>query len=438
MNIKTLLSRNFYRFYIISLAILFSSCASQKIKKSIATEFKEAPEFRHGFVGFALYDPESDKMLFEYNAEKYFTPASNTKLFTFYTGLKMLGDSIPALKYKKNSDTLYFKGTGDPSFLNPDLPESKVYDFLKENGSLVYVLPDYKETHLGPGWAWDDYNDYYSAERNDFPVYGSLVHFKFDKSGRLQEISPEIFKDSVSFLEPSEENPLIKRDLQSNHFDISLKTEEKEKWIPIKYSEKTLIDLLSDTLSKTITVKKRAPENLDQTLYSISSDSLYKQMLHVSDNFIAEQILLMVSEKISESLKTKIAIDYMKKNYLKDLPDEPVWIDGSGLSRYNLFTPRTMVALLEKIRKEMPENELYDLLPEGGVSGTIKNYYKAEEPYIHAKTGSMSNNHSLSGYLKTRSGKTFIFSFMNSNFTIPSATLKKEMAKILEMVRDNY
>ncbi|AVR44081.1 D-alanyl-D-alanine carboxypeptidase/D-alanyl-D-alanine-endopeptidase [Christiangramia fulva] len=438
MVIKNLLSRNFYRFFIVTLAILFSSCASQKFRKNIKTELKEAPEFQHGFVGFALYDPASKKMLVEYNAQKYFTPASNTKLFTFFTGLKMLGDSIPALKYKKISDTLYFKGTGDPSFLNPDLPDSKVYRFLKQNGPLVYVLPNYKETYLGPGWAWDDYNDYYSAERNDFPVYGSLVHFKFDKTGKLQKISPEIFKDSISFLASSEEKPLIKRALQSNHFDISLKNEEKEKWIPIKYSEKTLMDLLSDTLSKPITVKQEAPEKLDQTLYSIPSDSLYKQMLHVSDNFIAEQILLMVSDKISDSLKTEIAIDYMKKNYLKDLPDEPIWVDGSGLSRYNLFTPRTMVALLEKIKNEMPEEKLYDLLPSGGVSGTLKNYYKAEEPYIYAKTGSMSNNHSLSGYLITKSGKTFIFSFMNSNFTIPSSSLKKEMAKILEMVRDNF
>lgn len=161
-------------------------------------------------------------------------------------------------------------------------------------------------------------------------------------------------------------------------------------------------------------------------------------MLEVSDNFIAEQILLMAADKISDSLKSGIAIDHMKKTYLKDLPDEPIWVDGSGLSRYNLFTPRTMVKLLEKIRKEVSQERLFNMMATGGKSGTLENYYKADTPYIFAKTGTLSNNHSLSGFLKTRSGKVLIFSFMNSNYTIPTSKLKEGMEIILKNIRDNY
>lgn len=364
-------------FFVLTI-FLFTSCGTQRTAKEISNTLRDQKEFKSGFAGLAVYDPVEKKMLYEFNSDKYFTPASNTKLFTFFTGLKVLGDSIPALKYKKINDTLYFQGTGDPSFLNRDLPQGKVFEFLSETKNLVYVKPYYKEQFFGPGWAWDDYSDYYSAERTDFPIYGSLVEFDFASNGKLQKVKPEIFRDSVRLLESSKELPLLKRSLTSNTFYISEKAEKEEKWVPIKYSEETFVNLLQDTLKKDIQIIKAPSIELNQTFYSIPSDSLYKQMLMVSDNFIAEQILLMASEEISDTLKTRIAIDFMKENHLNDLPDKPVWVDGSGLSRYNLFTPRTMVALLEKIRQEMPEEKLFSLLPAGGERGTIKNYYEAE------------------------------------------------------------
>jgi D-alanyl-D-alanine carboxypeptidase/D-alanyl-D-alanine-endopeptidase (penicillin-binding protein 4) len=71
-----------------------------KIRKhKIKKLFKHSQIVKDHFTGFALYDMDSRKMIYGLNADKYFTPASNTKLFTFYTCLKMLGDSIPALRY---------------------------------------------------------------------------------------------------------------------------------------------------------------------------------------------------------------------------------------------------------------------------------------------------------------------------------------------------
>ncbi len=62
---------------------------SRSIKKrKVKKLFKHSQIMKDHFTGFALYDLDEKKMIFELNADKYFTPASNTKLFTFYTCLK--------------------------------------------------------------------------------------------------------------------------------------------------------------------------------------------------------------------------------------------------------------------------------------------------------------------------------------------------------------
>ncbi len=64
-------------------------------------------------TGFMLYDLEEKKELYAFQEKQYFTPASNTKIFTLYTSLKVLGDSIPSLRYVEKGDSLIFKGTGE-------------------------------------------------------------------------------------------------------------------------------------------------------------------------------------------------------------------------------------------------------------------------------------------------------------------------------------
>lgn len=425
---------------VLLLLIFFSSCSgSRRTFRSVENHLESSPTFEKGFTGVMIYDPQKKKVIYEYNSHKYFTPASNTKLLTFYTGLQILGDSVPALEYTLQNDSLIFRGTGDPSLLNPYLPSSGVLAFLKNiKADLYYLPPKTEETFFGPGWAWDDYNDYYSVERSALPVYGNETSFKTYKFQELPEVYPSIFKDSLvpdSLLQKK-----IRRDLSKNlfYYPAEFDLPDLEQTIPFKTSSETAIALLSDTINRPIRILKPNPSfNLDRTLFSIPTDSLYKRMLQESDNFIAEQILMLAAHEISDTLKVANAIRHMKKNYLQDLPDEVKWVDGSGLSRYNLTTPANMVSLLEKIQHEVSYERLFHLLPAGGKSGTLKNQYKSEEPFIFAKTGSLSNNHSLSGFLKTKKGKILIFSFMNSNYVVPSAVLKQEMENILRAIRNN-
>jgi D-alanyl-D-alanine carboxypeptidase/D-alanyl-D-alanine-endopeptidase (penicillin-binding protein 4) len=191
-------------------------------------------------------------------------------------------------------------------------------------------------------------------------------------------------------------------------------------------------------LNKIVRLVERPIEKSTRTLYSLPVDSLYKTMMQESDNFIAEQLLLLCSQIISDTLKPEIAIRFVKKTFLNDLKDEPRWVDGSGLSRYNLFTPRSIVQMWERIYDRIPRERLFALLATGGQSGTIKRWYSAEQPYIFGKTGSLSNNHCLSGFLVTKRGKTLVFSFMNNNFTTSVNEIRRNMESILRTIYERY
>jgi D-alanyl-D-alanine carboxypeptidase/D-alanyl-D-alanine-endopeptidase (penicillin-binding protein 4) len=306
-----------------------------------------------------LYDPIEKKTVYQYNSGKYFTPASNTKIFTLYACLKIIGDSIPGLKYEVINDTLFFWGTGDPSFLyHNTFDNGKVFSFLKNsNKPLCYSTSNFQTTNFGAGWAWDDYNDYYSAERSPLPIYGNV--FSVASYGVDISIQPRYFTKHVSVEKP-ELKPKLKRNVNNNDFKFyPSHSSSLEADIPFKVDPMLTSELLRDTLKKDIQHVEKPLLRTATTLFSVPADSLYRVMMQESDNFIAEQLLLMCAGVLSDTLQPEIAISHVEKNFLNDLPDKPVWVDGSGLSRYNLFTPRSIVRLWEKI---------YELVPATGCS----------------------------------------------------------------------
>lgn len=406
--------------------------------RSLNRQFKETEGRFQDHTGFALYDIDANKTVYEYNSGKYFTPASNTKIFTFYAALKLLGDSIPAFRYLERNDSLILWGTGDPSLLNRSTPYfPRAIDFLQSSSKRIFISTStFHSTAFGSGWAWDDYNDYYAAERSPFPIYGNTILVQ--ANGNNIKVAPRYFNQFISYTTQGESQGVV-RNVDSNiltaYRPISARLKRE---VPARMNPDLVTRLLSDTLHKTVNVLQIPSNSAAKILFSAPSDTVYKVMMQESDNFIAEQLLLVCASMIGDTLKPELTIEHMKKTYFSDFPDAPVWVDGSGLSRYNLFTPRTIVALWKKIYAEVPRDRLFQMLAIGGKAGTIKNYYVAPQPYIFGKTGSLSNNHCLSGYLVTRSGKTLIFSFMNSNFTTSTAEIRRNMQRILNLIYENY
>ena len=158
-----------------------------------------------------------------------------------------------------------------------------------------------------------------------------------------------------------------------------------------------------------------------------------------SENFLAEQLLIMGAAMLADTLHSSRARDCVMETYLSDLKHPPRWVDGSGLSRYNLFTPESMVHVLNKLYLDIPKDRLFAFFPSGGENGTLEDWFAGNpHPYIYAKTGTLGNTYCLSGYILTKSGKTLIFSFMNNHFNSASSVIKERMHTILEQLRESY
>lgn len=419
--------------FIISIIVLSGCSASHFLKREIS----RSAVLSQQHTGISIARVNEQKAMAAYQDNKYFVPASNTKLFSFYAGLSALGDSIPGLEYLEWGELLIIRGTGDPSLLHPDLPSSKVLDFLKSRKEPIFFTPyHFENKRFGPGWAWSDYNDYYQPEVTAMPVYGNIVRFQ-SQNGQKYRAHPHFWQKSM--VEDTTVSGIERDELQNIfHYPKIAGSQRISRDIPVHMTDQLTLQLLSDTLKKEIKLINIPLEIELQTVNSIPSDSLYTRMMQVSDNMLAEQLMLLYATANKLPLSTEKAIAHAVEHHLADLPDKPVWKDGSGLSRYNLFTPRAMVALLQKIYAKVPQERLFRILPAGGKTGTLKNLFKDEPPFIFAKTGSLSNVYNLSGYLITRKGKVLVFSFMNNNFTKPTADVRKEVERILTAVHNKY
>jgi len=422
---------------LIFLAFLFCSCASNKqILKALAEENKTLQHH----IGFYLYDPAAKAEMVNYNGNKYFTPASNTKVLTLCTALYLLGDSLTAFRYAVSGDSTIVTGLCDPSFLNPAVCQNKnVFLFLKNApGKLYFDHSNNKYIEpFGPGWAWDDYSYSFSPERNSFPVYGNVATLR--RKGQTWSASPTFFAKKIVYEPQGGKAEKIVRQQAGNEIRIQRGKKRMSSAIhlPFHVDGKLIADLLSDTLRREVQAVDKPAARNGMLLRSVPADSVYKVMMKDSDNHLAEELLLQCAALKCDTLQTEKIIRYAKK-HIFSLPDSIAWVDGSGLSRYNLFTPRTLVKVWEMIDHRADRHRIWSWLATGGKDGTLKNNYVSDTPFIFGKTGTLSNNHSLSGYLITKKGRVLLFSFMNNNYTQPVSEVRAFMERTLRTIHKKF
>ena len=417
---------------LLATAFLASCSVSKKINQPAEDYILKNEAFATAHAGIAIFDPATGKFLYDFQGDKYFVPASNTKLATCYAAMKYLGDSLPGVHYSILNDTLFLKGTGDPTFLHPDFRNQPVYDFLKKFQNIKIVSTFYNE-FLGSGWTWNDYKAGYMAQRSSFPIYGNVAKIDWNKNQSLS-FYPAFFKTTSSENENLKTGFRVQKSFDKNEFSFS-NGKESSTEIPFTPDEKTIRSLLQDTLKQKVAIVSNGIT--ERLIHSQATDSLLKIMMHRSDNFFAEQTLLMVSDALLGTMSDRKIIDTLLKSDFKNLPQAPSWVDGSGLSRYDLFSPKDFVFILNKMKDEFGMERIKNILPTGG-TGTISSYYKADSGYIFVKTGTLSGVVALSGFLYTKKNKLLIFSVLINNHQSSATTIRKGIERFIQDVRNKY
>lgn len=339
--------------------------------------------FNSAHIGISIYNPDTKAYLYNYQGDKYFVPASNMKLFTCYAAMKNLGDSLVGFSYAISNDTLYLKGNADASLLHDDYKSDVFLNIINDKKINAIVIDDrnWVDNGLGKGWAWDDYSSDYMVERSPLPLYGNLITFSFINDEIATK--PQL---GVSFTNFNTYKTFsVKRLFAENKYSyISADKTPKTIQLPLitngtQTAQKILFSLtnkLAYSISQLSSNGIKINENISyKAIHSQPTDSLLKPMMHRSDNFFAEQTLLMVSnEKLGIMNDAKI-IDTLLKTDFKGLPQLPKWVDGSGLSRYNLITPQDFVWVLTKMKADFSWQRITTILATGN-EGTLSNYYK--------------------------------------------------------------
>lgn len=432
-------------------ATVFLSCSglqkfSSKERKELTNLLQEPPLGQH-YIGLAVYDLEKEKWLYRHHSDRLFTPASNTKILTFYTGLAIIQDSFFLADTLSQNSEMVIIPNGNPIFLHPEFkhlqPEWNEALRLGEMKRVRINDRPTKNKRFGPGWSWADYPYYYQAEVSSFPIYGNVLWAKWDSIERSLTIGPDYLLDYSSIeYDGSKKGIRISRDEYVNQYEIIVGNGVPNQYVrtsPFRFEPYTLSKILEDTFYRPTSYVYTADQTLKgQGFYKIPMDTVYRKMMLESDNFLAEQILLMASGQLGDTLSSRDMIDFMFENELSQWKNRVQWVDGSGLSRYNLFSPEFIIDVLVKVEKRIGKQNIPFYFPTGGKTGTIKYWYGAKDPYVFAKTGTLSNHHALSGFIKTKKGNWLAFSFFNDNYIGSSGRIKPGMQKVLEHIRDSY
>lgn len=394
--------------------------------------------------GFSLYDLDSSRSIYSYQAHQYFTPASNTKVYTLYAALTSIGDSIPGLQYVERGDSLIFWGTGDPTFLHPQLDNGRVYNFLKSADKDLYFLSqENPEGTFRPGWAIEDYNFSYQRDIVPFPIYGNLVRFTAQNGAIVA--NPNYFEQTLKDLQQRKGNLYIQRYIGENVFELrgsripNFFTTMK----PFVWTDSLFVSLLADTLARPVQLVQElhlADEHV-QTFYSTDRNLVLREMMLPSDNFLAEQLTMVAAyQRYGAFLTDSLRSELTSTDFVSFSDTATIW-DGSGLSVYNKITPENMISLLITLRELLgDEYALRMFFPAGGIDGTLKSAYRIDGngPFVWAKTGTLNSVYCQSGYIQTKSGRNLAFSFLNNNFRSSASPVRREIVRLVTFIHENF
>ena len=161
----------------------------------------------------------------------------------------------------------------------------------------------------------------------------------------------------------------------------------------------------------------------------------------VSQNLHAELALRLIGKErgATASLESALAAE---KQFLTSIGIEEDAIqlyDGSGLSQHNLVTPRSLTQLLEWTQSQPWAQEFRESLPIAGEDGSLDNRFRETiaRTRVWAKTGTLKDASSLSGFAETESGRKLVFAVLVNHHGLTGSGAKKVVDHIVELLVDD-
>ena len=391
---------------------VYSQISSKKIDRWVSKN----ENLKNSIVSIAVKQLDKKKKISGININTFMTPASNTKILTVFGSISA-GDTIPSIKYRISSDTLRISPTGYPIIAHPKYDDADLEKFIKSFSHIVYHKPSSDIDRYGPAWAWDDFKYYFQAERSEMPIYGNVIQI-VKLSNDSIEVSPDIFKMTLNM----EQKEKVSRDNKENNFFInpSLIKLGDTIYHPFITSRKNTINLLKKYLNTSVSFDEEGLKN-HKTWNSNVKAKIYSAVIKDSDNLISESLAANISLRYNDT----ISVEKGLKKTLNNLDDNKIQLyDGSGLSRYNLIQPSSIVSSLEKINYYYDFEKIKEIFPTNYIINDT-------ETFVWGKTGTLKNNHNYSGYLTTDRGKQYVFSIMINHFTEDLDKIKSAIVDFL-------
>ncbi|MDB4878003.1 MAG: D-alanyl-D-alanine carboxypeptidase/D-alanyl-D-alanine-endopeptidase [Gemmatimonadetes bacterium] len=444
------------------------SFGSRAALRAAIDSLADAPVFSNAHLGILIVDPVTGDTLYSRNAGKLFMPASNMKILTSATALAQLG---PDYRYRTTfaargpvtdgtlQGDLLVVGRGDPSVSDHMLhdamgPLRLIADSLAARGitriagRVVASGNAFPGSVLGYGWSYDDFEDSYSAPIDEllFNEGFSELHVRGgDRPGDPVKVEvrparsyPIVHLNAVT-------GPAAAPDSARRRANTLAARKDSVTWevtlsgqispgdtatIEVTHHDPDVayIAAVREALhDRGIAVGDAATDTLARvqplaTLSSAPMRDILKALMKPSQNQIAEMLFRTVALEATGIGRADSASAVVQRRIASwgVVPNEAVVRDGSGLSRYDYISPRTVVRILDAMKKSPSFVVYYDALPIAGVDGSIRNRMKGTpaENNVHAKTGSVALSRSLSGYVTTADGHMLIFSFLANNWTV--------------------
>ena len=422
--------------------------------------------FRKGFWGVDVQSVEDGNVFYSRNSFKYFIPASNVKLFTTAAALNRLGPDFrfrTRLNYEGQlsergilKGNLILVGGGDPNLASSQLLQGPGFAHLdrmvrrvREAGVRViegHVIGDdslFPYAPYGRGWNLSDLEHQYAPAVSALSFHDNLMAVVARPGSRTgQPISlishppNSLFKFvnlgmTIGVGAPQE--AYLSRAVGDYRAtvsgDLPINGSGWSRYLTIKDPALYTATIFRDRLRRSgIHVKGIArsrhfgdatPTQGVHEIYVHESAPLIETIFQInkdSHNLYAEILLRTLGAQIkgkgTDGQGLQVIYEFLQEAgvpaRLADLHD------GSGLSRYNLITPRAQSLLLKHLTKLPYFHFFLSSLPVSAKDGTLRGrmHQTAAARRIHAKTGTLEGAIALGGYVKSQSGPLLAFSIL--------------------------